>query len=117
MEGPTPTSAPPTPLTQSPTASTNSVTPGQGLSQPGEQVRFGKRRAGGVLRSDEGLLTEERAERTGRHATPERFVHLAGVRGERHALSFDEGTDVDHGCDACFNGFHQPQLLRVGLWD
>src|SRR5207237_8403200 len=82
------------------------------LTQPDEKVRLRERRACGVVRADEALLTEDRSERPGRQVGPERLLDLAGVGGERGALSFDKRTDVDSGCDARFDGVQDAELLR-----
>src|SRR4051812_49367004 len=67
------------------------------LAKAREQIRFRDRGVGGVVRSDEGLLTEDRSERLGRQVAPERLFDLAGVGHQRAPLAFDDGADVDHG--------------------
>src|SRR3954468_1209296 len=76
------------------------------LAQAGEEVRLRERRASGVVRSDERFLTKDRSERLGWQVAPERLLDLAGVGGEGGSLPFDDGTDVDDGRDAGFDGVH-----------
>src|ERR1039458_3599717 len=79
--------------------------------EPGEQIVFRRRVAGGVLRPDEGLDGEQLLEQVETEIEEERVVRLAGVGLERPELGLGERRAVDVSADELVG---RAEVERIG---